>query len=277
MSEKSQKKKEDPTPDYLTPLLERAPAAWALIRANEIRALDDVSFVRPVLDVGCGDGVVAAILLSSRKGKFDWGIDLSSLEIKKARKSGSYKRSKVASVYKLPFKDNEFQTVFSNSVIEHIPDLNLALSEISRVLKDGGSLIITVPSSYITSYLFGTNFFTSLGLRFLSKAYGRLFNKFFNHHNLYNHQEWEKIFKRHSLKLKRYRYYHTPEMIRVHEALTYLAIPYQIFKTLTGYWPMWIGFRRIFIAPWLKKILYKWYLEDARGSRGGSLLLIAEK
>ncbi len=128
--------------DYLTPLLERAPATWALIRANEIRALDGVDFKHPILDVGCGDGFVAKVTMSNRKGKIDVGIDLSEEEIKFAKKSNIYKKCIVGSVYSMPFKDESFETVFSNSVVEHFPDLNQALSEMSRVLKKNGRFII---------------------------------------------------------------------------------------------------------------------------------------
>lgn len=257
------------SPDYLTPLLEKAPAAWALIRANEIRALDRVTFKHPILDIGCGDGAVAKVLMSDRGEKLDWGIDLSEREVKKAKKLNVYKNCKVANVYSLPFRDGAFATVFSNSVIEHIPDLNQALREMSRVLKKDGQLILTVPSPYLEKYLIGT--------KILGKWYGRLFNKLFKHYNIYNHNVWEKKFSKSSLKLVDHYYYHTPGMIKVHEILSYLSIPTHLAKPIVGFWPVFPSFRKVFVIPWLVPVLKPFYFADTKNDAGGSLLLVARK
>lgn len=277
MRKKSDKNFNKDIPDYLTPLLEKAPATWALIRANEIRALDKVEFKKLSLDVGCGDGFVAKILLSNRRQKFDWGIDLSEDEIKYAKKSGSFKKCRVANVYDLPFEKGSFTTVFSNSVVEHIPDLEQALSEMSRVLKKKGKFIITVPTPYLTSYLIGVNFFKNIGLVFLADQYGKFFNRMFVHYNLLNHKQWQKVLYRHNLKMIDHYYYHTPAMVRAHEILAYLAVPYGISKYFFKHWVVSPGFRKIFIVPWLKKMLYPLYLSDVKKDEGGSLLIIAEK
>ena len=42
----------------------------------------------------------------------------------------------------LPFKDNEFDVILCNHVLEHIPDYQSALREIERVLKPGGKLLV---------------------------------------------------------------------------------------------------------------------------------------
>ena len=256
-------------PDYLTPLLEKAPAGWALIRANEIRALEKVDFKHPVLEVGCGDGLVASVIFKTRRGKFDWGIDLSEREVRKAKKLAIYKNCVVANVYNLPFKDQSFSTIFSNSVIEHIQNLDKALSEMSRVLKKNGRLIITVPSPYLAKYLIGTGI--------LGNWYGWFFNKLFKHYNLYNHRQWAKIFNKHSLKLISHYYYHTAPMIKIHEVLSYLSLPVHLAKLFVGHWPVFPKIRKILVVPWLRKLLYKFYLDDVKGNEGGSVLLIARK
>ncbi len=45
----------------------------------------------------------------------------------------------------LPFKDNSFDIVFSKSVLEHLDNNELYLSEVYRVLKKGGRIILLVP------------------------------------------------------------------------------------------------------------------------------------
>ncbi|OGE17853.1 hypothetical protein A2858_03860 [Candidatus Daviesbacteria bacterium RIFCSPHIGHO2_01_FULL_36_37] len=263
--------------DYLTPLLEQAPATWALIRANEIKALDVVDFKHPILDVGCGDGFVAKVTWMNRKGKIDVGIDLSEDEVKIAKRREIYKKCLVGNVYELPFKNESFETVFSNSVVEHFPNLDQALSEMSRVLKKNGQFVITVPTPYLTKYLWGYQFFASYKLFGLARNYGKFFNFMFKHYNLYNHKEWEKILRKYSIKLKKHHYYHTQEMVQVHEFLAYLAVPYGISKIFFKHWIVFPSFRKIFVVPWLKKILYPYYLRNVKKDQGGSVLLVAIK
>ncbi len=51
-------------------------------------------------------------------------------------------------IKKMPFKNNEFDIVFCNHVMEHIDDEKKALSEVLRVMKKGGFAILQVPLDY---------------------------------------------------------------------------------------------------------------------------------
>jgi len=46
---------------------------------------------------------------------------------------------------KFPFKDEEFDSVITSQVLEHVPAPDVFLSEIHRILKGGGILLLTVP------------------------------------------------------------------------------------------------------------------------------------
>lgn len=48
----------------------------------------------------------------------------------------------------LPFADESFDLVWSSEVIEHLKDPTFSLSELRRVTKRGGELILTTPNSY---------------------------------------------------------------------------------------------------------------------------------
>ena len=45
----------------------------------------------------------------------------------------------------LPFEDARFDAVFSSQVLEHVPDIDVSLAELCRVLKPGGQLLVTLP------------------------------------------------------------------------------------------------------------------------------------
>jgi ubiquinone biosynthesis O-methyltransferase len=101
-----------------------------------------------ILDVGCGDGVLAYFL--SRTGASVSGIDGSVEAVSYAKEKNQNREIdfQVASAYDLPFADNHFDLVVSSEVIEHIDDVAAYLQEIKRVLKPGGSIIISTPVRY---------------------------------------------------------------------------------------------------------------------------------
>ena len=100
-----------------------------------------------VLEVGCGVGLTTAYL--AKKGCKVVGIDLSEKMIEKAREKAKRKGLEdkieflVADAQKLPFKDNTFDAVISESVYVFIPDRKKAMKEFNRVIKKGGYVGIT--------------------------------------------------------------------------------------------------------------------------------------
>ena len=76
----------------------------------------------------------------------------------------------VADVHKLPFEDEKFDNILCTEVLEHLHSPHLAISEMKRVLKPGGKLILStrfifplhdVPNDYYR--------YTKYGLRYLLK------------------------------------------------------------------------------------------------------------
>ena len=99
-----------------------------------------------ILDAGCGPGFyVAEILEQVGTDGFVVGVDLSEpmLELAKHRVGDAPNaRFEQASAAKLPFDDGGFDAVVSVQVLEYVEDVPAALSELRRVLRPGGRLVI---------------------------------------------------------------------------------------------------------------------------------------
>ena len=101
-----------------------------------------------VLDIGCGAGVdtILAAIIVGPKGSVI-GVDIVSEMIARAESNlqmmalDNVKFQKVSGE-NLPFSDDTFDVVISNGVINLIPDKEAAMSEIIRVLKPAGRLMV---------------------------------------------------------------------------------------------------------------------------------------
>jgi ubiquinone/menaquinone biosynthesis C-methylase UbiE len=101
-----------------------------------------------VLDVGCGPGVVVEELVTERGCEF-WGVDVSAEMIARAKERYSSEARihfAVGNVERLDFPDQSFDAVLSMGVLEYLVDPSRAVEEMYRVLKLGGTLIVTVPN-----------------------------------------------------------------------------------------------------------------------------------
>lgn len=100
-----------------------------------------------VLDLGCGDGRMTNIIAD--KVEFVYGVDNQRRAISFARLMTCKKNTAfLVAQGRLPFHDRFFDAVFCFDVIEHIkPDeVGVFLSEMWRVLKEGGHCIISTPN-----------------------------------------------------------------------------------------------------------------------------------
>ena len=116
----------------------------------KIKLLRNIAKGFSVLDIGCGNGLMADEAIK-RGGRY-FGSDISVKLIMEAKKKNvvniKNKKAKffVADAVDLPFKKNQFDFIFSFAVIHHIPSVELRekfLKEIFRVLKTGSKAVIT--------------------------------------------------------------------------------------------------------------------------------------
>lgn len=103
---------------------------------------------KTILDLGCGTGLSSYML--TKNGYKVIGADISPLSIEKASKTFGDKSSNldyiVADGMDLTFEEEAFDVVSSFLLIEHISDIPRALSEMLRVTKKGGMIIVLSPS-----------------------------------------------------------------------------------------------------------------------------------
>lgn len=93
------------------------------------------------IDLGCGDGLIAAHL--QKVGLRVLGCDLSWTRALRARQNGV--QALCADVLYQPYRDGSFDWAICSEVLEHVTDPRLALAEIWRVLREGGAAVLTVP------------------------------------------------------------------------------------------------------------------------------------
>jgi ubiquinone/menaquinone biosynthesis C-methylase UbiE len=77
------------------------------------------------------------------------GIDVYAPAVEEAKKRFPKYTFKVADAHKLPFKTEEFDIVICSETIEHVVDPGKVLSEIRRVLKESGALVIEMDSGSV--------------------------------------------------------------------------------------------------------------------------------
>ena len=91
-----------------------------------------------------------------------------------------------ADICNLPFKDNSFNFILCNHVLEHIPDDTKAMKELYRVLAPGGTAILQIPQDLSRTYTFEDNSITSRKER--AKIFGQ-----YDHVRVYGRDYFDKL------------------------------------------------------------------------------------
>jgi 2-polyprenyl-3-methyl-5-hydroxy-6-metoxy-1,4-benzoquinol methylase len=99
---------------------------------------------RRVLDVGCGEGHFAAAL--AQEGFLVVAVDVASEPLRRARaKHPGLDLRLIPLEGPWPLPEASFDVVWAGETIEHVADTAGWLSQVRRVLRSGGSLLLSTP------------------------------------------------------------------------------------------------------------------------------------
>jgi SAM-dependent methyltransferase len=183
--------------------------ATAFWRAVEVTHISSYPFpAGRGLDLGCGDGQLTKILLNIVGDRELVGVDIDPRETAMAGRLGIYKKVYAVSAGSIPEKDGAFDFVFSNSVLEHIEDMDSLIKEVSRLTKPGGTFLFTVPGERFHAVLKGPL------NPFLKRAdYLKNLDKQLSHKRYWGAAQWDGFLARNGLQLEQ-----VTEYLNRHEA-----------------------------------------------------------
>lgn len=256
--------------DTLARQLRELPAFRGLLRAVEARFYCDLPMPNPVLDLGCGDGHFASVALPQG---IEIGLDPWWGPLQEADTRHYYGLLTHAVGAQMPFSRNTFGTVVSNSVLEHIPEVDPVIHEVARVLRPGGRFYFCVPGPNFRTFLSVARALDAVGLSGAAEAYRCLFDRISRHYTYDDVPHWAARLSRAGLHLERSWAYFSKGALTALEWGHPLGLPSLFAKKLTGRW---------LIAPtrWnlaLTEALLRHYYEEPLPDEGAYLFFVACK
>lgn len=174
-------------------------------RASKILKGLELTKEDKIIDVGCGDGFFL-YLLGNLSSEVDLtGFDFDKIVLDNARKNLDIKEIKLlkGTAVGMPFSGKTFDKAIMTEVLEHIDNDKKALSEVYRILKPKGILLLTVPNynfpflwdpiNWVLQNIFGTHI---KGIGFFAGIWAR-------HKRLYKKENLQKLIKNTGFKIEK--------------------------------------------------------------------------
>lgn len=223
---------------FIKKYLAKRPLFFSLIRPFEALLLyQHKKYLKtPIMDFGCGDGFFAELVFDEKK--IAVGLDLETSRTKEAKKRRTYKKLVFYDSKRIPFGNAYFKSIFANSVLEHLSELESNLQEINRVLQKNGFLLVTVMTDKWQEYLLGSKIFGDL--------YRRKMKTKQEHHNLLSYKGWRSIFIKAGFEIVDERGYLDKFQSALMDLAHYLSFPSLLSYLLVGKWVLWPKWYKLF-------------------------------
>lgn len=254
--------------------------AIALWRSLELELWQGRDLPQPVLDVGCGNGYVASLVLPPETNAV--GLDMVFSELRVARRLPTYVGVVQSDASALPFADGSFGTVFSNCVVEHIPNLDDVLQAIGKGLRPGGVLAFTTVSHRFLEMLGPIARYRATGRAADAAVYAEKTNTRLGHYNYHSPEQWQRKLAAANLTVQECRYFAPASFMAAWERLD-VALTRRIWR---GRRPIDL-YRRLVMRGLVPRSLFVWFwyhryrhLLDVSllpAEEGGGLFIVAQK
>jgi SAM-dependent methyltransferase len=124
---------------------ERFLGRWSRVLAGPLAEFARMPEEGPVLDVGCGTGSLALVLAERRRDRVA-GIDIALpyISFARARGGGASVDFAVGDACRLPYGDRRFAAAVAQLCLNFVPNAELALRDMRRVVRPGGVVAAAV-------------------------------------------------------------------------------------------------------------------------------------
>lgn len=178
--------------------LRHAPLSLTLREINRLIAIESVASGKgPVLDVGCGDGFWWT--LRDGGGREVYGIDISAREVAQAKTRITAELTDVSATQ--PFPTTQFGEIIGNCSLEHVPDIDGALSNLRKSAAPNGRLVMFVPTPRWAYQGRLQSWLLKRAPRVAMTVSGAM-NGFFQHWHLYDEKVWTRLLAQNGWKVK---------------------------------------------------------------------------
>jgi len=117
--------------------------------SEDLAARIPVSSPKKIIDIGCGPGNSTRVLKNKYPDAHILGVDSSSDMIAKAEKDNPDMEFRLINVpSELDKLSDKFDVVFSNAVLQWIPDHPVLLPRLWELLNAGGTLAVQIPMNF---------------------------------------------------------------------------------------------------------------------------------
>ena len=256
--------------NFLNNYLKQAPIPLALERTLECEILSKKDFSRPILDIGCGEGLFADILFDE---KIDVGIDPDERELTRSKEFNKYNELIKCFGDKIAKPSNSFNTIFSNSVMEHIPDIEPVIREAYRLLSNEGNFYVTLPTNMFDHYVVISRMLDSGGMKNSASKFRKFYNNFWKHYHYYDAAGWRNLFEKNGFKLVEIKEYGTKKICTTNDFLTPFSIFSLFLKKNFNRWTLFPSLRPIITFP-IKLFISLNDINKATDRKNGGLIFL---